>query len=356
MSIVQIAKRAGVSTATVSRVLNDRPGVRDEVKSQVRAAVQELNYVVPLTKRGPKPGNIRKPREERAVGTLAVVVVANNQKDLFGMPVIASAFGGIMRSAIQNNFKVLIEEMWDFNKVSPVLSSGEVDGVIAFLHSGLRPGDFRTALESIQQYVPVVWAMGGDAGVTSVDHVIPDDRAIARLAFDHLVEHGCRQLAFITDHPDWAMMRNRGQFFSALAHDAGIDWTVFVASDDRRDGDLFGAHVVVEGNLDLLVDRIVASSPRPDGIFIGSDALTAVVHPMLLRRGIMPGEDIRLVSCDNEEVRLAGLHPRPMSIDIGSAEVGTVAVRRLRTRMENLSEPPVLIKVAPFVPESAPIE
>ena len=97
-----------------------------------------------------------------------------------------------------------------------------------------------------------------------------------------------------------------------------------------------------------------AASPRPDGLFIANDATTALVHPMLLRRGIVPGKDILLVSCDNEQVRLGGLVPRPLSIDIGSAEVGAVAVRRLRFRIEHPSEPPILIKVAPSIPASLP--
>jgi DNA-binding LacI/PurR family transcriptional regulator len=219
----------------------------------------------------------------------------------------------------------------------------------------------------MQQYVPVVWAMGGDAGINAVDHVIPDDRAISRLAFDHLVTSGCKQLAFITQNPTWAMMRNRGQVFAGLAHDARMEWSAYLVSNDPRDGELFGARAVVEPSLEQLVDRIARASPRPDGIFIGNDATTALVHPMLLQRGInpgknipgknipgknIPGKDILLVSCDNEQVRLGGLIPRPLSIDIGSAEVGTVAVRRLAFRIANPAEPPILIKVAPFIPGS----
>jgi DNA-binding LacI/PurR family transcriptional regulator len=349
MSIMEIARRAGVSTATVSRVLNDAPGVRQETKQQVRLAVAELNYVAPLIKRGPKLGASRKSRLPRRLGTIAVLAIGDSREWL-QLPVMAAAVAGVTREANRNGSRVLLEEMLDPAKPSPSLMSGEVDGAIAFLSSGLAPGGFREALMTVQRHCPVVWAMGGDAGISPVDHIIPDDRAIARMAFEHLVEHGCRQLAFLTVSPKWAMMRNRGQVFAGLAHDMDLNWSSYVVSNDPRDGDLFGPRSVVAKNLEELVAKLASAADRPTGLFIGNDAATAWVHPMLLQHGIVPGKDIRLVSCDNEEVRLSGLIPQPLSIDINSTEVGAVAVRRLYFRMDHRNDPPIMIKVAPSIP------
>jgi DNA-binding LacI/PurR family transcriptional regulator len=351
MSILQIARRAGVSTATVSRVLNDLPGVRNDTKQQVRLAVEELKYVVPLVKRGPKPGSIRRSRiiSRQSVGTIVVLAIGSGLEWL-KLPVMASVVSGIAREANKGGTKVLVEEMIDPSKPSPSLLSGEVDGAIVFLSSELPASGFREALMKVQQYVPAVWAMGGDAGMAPVDHVIPDDRAIARLAFEHLAEKSCDELAFLTVRPKWAMMRNRGQYFAGLAHDAGKPWSAYIVSEDPRDGDLFGPRTVVERDLGALLDRLAIASPRPTGLFIGNDADTSWVHPMLLNRGVVPGKDILLVSCDNEEVRLAGLIPRPLSIDIGSVEVGAAAVRRLAFRINHRNDPPMMMKVAPFLP------
>src|SRR5437879_3909205 len=59
MSIVAVAKRAGVSVATVSRVLNNLDNVRAETVKQVRAAMRELGYKPPQVRRGPKRGSRR---------------------------------------------------------------------------------------------------------------------------------------------------------------------------------------------------------------------------------------------------------------------------------------------------------
>ena len=56
MSIVDVAKRAGVSVATVSRVINDFPGVSPRTARQVRTAMKELLYVPAPIRPGPKPG------------------------------------------------------------------------------------------------------------------------------------------------------------------------------------------------------------------------------------------------------------------------------------------------------------
>ena len=65
ISIVDVAKAAGVSNMTVSRVLNRSRGVRPENIAAVMAAVEELGYVIPLRKRGPKPKSGRSGKKAR---------------------------------------------------------------------------------------------------------------------------------------------------------------------------------------------------------------------------------------------------------------------------------------------------
>ena len=91
------------------------------------------------------------------------------------------------------------------------------------------------------------------------------------------------------------------------------------------------------------------STPRPTGLFVSNDYAAVQIYPILQQMGVVPGRDITIISCDNEEIRLAGLQPRPASIEVGAEEVGWQAVRRLVSRMENADEPAILINVAPRV-------
>jgi DNA-binding LacI/PurR family transcriptional regulator len=199
------------------------PGVRDDTKSQVQAAVLELNYVAPKVKRGPRLGSTRKARiierttnsaryfpgvagdATAGTGTIAVIAVGEGM-DWLQLPVMAACVSGISRAASDAGLKVLLTEMPDFRQPRSLLVNREIDGAMVFISSRIKPGDFSQALALLERHVPVVWVMGGDAGAYPVDHVIPDDRAIARLAFDYLTKHGCHHLAFMTRNPAWVMM------------------------------------------------------------------------------------------------------------------------------------------------------
>jgi len=347
MSIVRVANHAGVSTATVSRVLNNMPGVRAETIRQVRAAVEALNY---------EPGQLRRIRRNGAASTTArprrrtnaiAIITVGQSRHWLQLPVMAASVAGISRGARELGYRLLLEEALDVEQPLPAALGRQVDGAIVFLSSVLVGPAFYAALNAIARQIPAVWVMGGGPGGVAVDHVAPHNHAVGHLAFEYLKSRGCRDVAFLSKLPAWPVMRDRGQAFCSAAHDHAISCGTFLLSDDARDGALFGAGAIVEADLSTLVDRLVESKPRPTGLFVSADETTVNVYPLLRRAGLRPGEDIHIVSCDNEQIRLAGLSPRPASIDTGAEEIGWRAVHRLMSRMENPAEPPVLINVAP---------
>src|SRR4051794_33880232 len=157
MSIVSVAKRAGVSVATVSRVLNDLDNVRAETAEQVRTAMQEIGYTPPRIRRGPKGARRRPVPLGMRTGQLAVLTLGGLQNWL-QLPVMASAVTGITRAAKEMEVRAVLDEMPDPQTVSPILRRREVDGAVVFCMSGVPI----THLVRLQEYVPVVWAMGNE--------------------------------------------------------------------------------------------------------------------------------------------------------------------------------------------------
>src|SRR3954453_10998774 len=94
MSVTEIAKRAGVSIATVSRVLNNHPRVRPETAVQVRKVLDDLGYRLAAVRRGPRLGR----RAAARTGTIAVVAVEGKDHTRFRIPIFANALGGIVRA------------------------------------------------------------------------------------------------------------------------------------------------------------------------------------------------------------------------------------------------------------------
>jgi LacI family transcriptional regulator len=353
MSIVEIANHAGVSTATVSRVLNNLPNVRAETAKQVRASAEALNYDV-LTSKRARHRSISQPRHSRRRTNALTILTVGATRDWLQLPVMAATVAGIARGAREHDLRLMLDGQLNWSKPSDIITNQTVDGALVFVPSSMKGTKPRESLALIRKHLPAVWVMGAGAAIPGVDHIAPDHQAIGFVALEYLKDRGCQNVAFLTLNPAWHLMRTRGQGFAAAAHDNHISTSYFLLSDDPTVGDLYGPRAIVENNLESLIARIAQSRPRPDGLFISNDATTAQVYPLMQRLGIQPDRDIAVISCDNEEIRLSGLYPRPASIDCGAEEVGWRAVQQLVTRIENTDEPGIQINVAPrlVVPES----
>lgn len=341
MSIVEVAKAAGVSTATVSRVMNNLPGVKADTIAQVKAAVAALNY---------KPQRVHSGRKKAArvtklrTGSIAVITLGHGRTWL-EMPILASAIGGIQRGADLHNLRLLLGEMSDPTKMSSLVTNRQIDGAVVFVPSEVPAPVAEATLKAMQKHVAVVWAMGTEMA-SGIDHVTPDNISVGYQAFNYLKRIGCRRFGFLAAHAQWPLTRLRGQAFMNSALDAGLIPSMHVVATDEHVIEAYGRHAVAEQTLEQLVDRFIKMEHRPDGVFIPTDFTTSYVYPLLAAGGLRVGRDVQIVSCDNEEARLSGMHPRPVSIDIGAEEVGYRAVQRLLNRIERPNGPPLVIQVA----------
>jgi DNA-binding LacI/PurR family transcriptional regulator len=109
----------------------------------------------------------------------------------------------------------------------------------------------------------------------------------------------------------------------------------------------YGSGAIMQSALPELIEAFAKLSPRPDGLFIDRDSTAVRVYPLLQKFGIQPGRDLTVISCDNDEMALSALSPRPATIDLASEELGCRIVRRLLLRIENLDEPPIMIQTMP---------
>lgn len=341
MSIERVAKYAGVSTATVSRVLNEIPTVSESTIKAVKEALKAVNYDPLAVKRGPKPGS-RRPDAGHKVKMIAVMAVGLGREKLH-FPVTGSVVAAISSAAKQKRIKVLLDEMPNLNEISDLLENQEVDGAVVFLADDAP----LEVLDRLQKHVPIVWAMGGQAGSVSVDHVSENNTAIGYVAHQYLYNHGCRDMAFLTMLPHKRNARQRGQGLLGASADAGHICRSFVMTEDPIMAGTFGSGVTMAPDLPALIEAFAAASPRPDGLFVDRDSTTVRVYPLLQRLGIEPGRDVKIVSCDNEESTLSAMSPRPASIDLGTEELGGRILRRLMLRAENREEPPLMIQSTP---------
>jgi len=345
MSISKVAKRAGVSVATVSRVINRFPGVSTQTAKQVRAAMRQLSYVPAEVRPGPKLGSQRI-RSRMPTETIAVLTVGQPSSEWLRLPVMAAAFAGITEAAKARHLRLLVDEMRDPEQVSALITRREIDGAIVFRASRLGHDGFDGLLA---HRLPLVWMLGALERPAQIDHVTADNIAIGYLAHEYLAGRGCCDIAFFTEFPEWPLMRMRGQALANAARDAAHRITSFVVGQNSPAVECYGLDVHCAATLETLVDQLVSMTPRPTGIFSSMDLLTLKLYPLLQSRGVVPGRDVTIVSCDNQESFLSMLSPRPASIDLRAQEIGRRAVARLMERIECPEESPLLIQVPPTV-------
>jgi DNA-binding LacI/PurR family transcriptional regulator len=121
----------------------------------------------------------------------------------------------------------------------------------------------------------------------------------------------------------------------------------YIIRTEEPDAQFDGDNVVVCDSVEDMARRLAHA--RPEGVFISRDGDTVQLQPMLQQIGVKVGQEMTVVSCDNDDVRLSMLNPRPASIDLCAEEIGRRALNRLIGRIRKPEEHPVRILIVPRV-------
>lgn len=318
MSITKVAEIAGVSSSTVSRVINNHPRVSPRTAEAVRKAMAELDYTPSDRRPGPKPAN----RNGKAfnIKFLALGAVRGSATPGFG-----DLLSGVSQAATHHGLRVSFSHVPEMRTLTRELQSEVVDGLL--LHGQVPDSAVRSQLSRM----PTVWVMGNRVRPDWGDQVLPDSYGIGELAATHLHQAGHEHLAFLNlDSRFWPFRRYEHAF-----EDTGraLGATVTSVTHERRQVESYWATHDPEA-VEQLVTRLLDIHPRPTGLFVADDMQVVQIQPALQRRGIEIGPGhTELVSCNNELPYLAGLSPRPVSIDIRLSAIGRRAVEQLQWRL-----------------------
>ncbi|MGW2559272.1 LacI family DNA-binding transcriptional regulator [Streptomyces sp. NPDC001514] len=277
-----VAARAGVSRATVSRVVNGGAGVRAPLADRVREAVAELGYV---------PNHAARSLVTRRNGAVAVII-AEPEFRIFSDPFFERQVRGISRELAANDSQLVllwVEGTEDHDRIARYLGGGHVDGALAF---SLHDDDELPAIV-VESGVPAVF--GGRPGpgargagtrghARAVPFVDCDNRGGAREAVRHLVGLGRTRIAHIAGPLDQTSALDRVDGYrEALGGAAGpVAQGAFTVES--------GARAMAE-----LLDR----HPGPDAVFAANDLMASGALRVLRERGLRVPEDIALVGFDD---------------------------------------------------------
>ncbi|MER5212975.1 LacI family DNA-binding transcriptional regulator [Streptomyces sp. NPDC002838] len=325
-TLEDVARRAGVSKSTVSRVINAEPRVRVEVVERVREVIAELGYV---------PNQAA--RQLVTHRTNAVAVVATQpQNRLFLDPFFDLLLRGVRRELAEHGAQAVLlflEEPDDYARVADFLGGGHVDGAVLF---SLRPGDQLPAMID-RLTLPTVFGgrpllRDGDT-VRGHAYVDGDNRGGARQAVQHLVSIGRRRIATITgpyDQENSAVDRLAGY------RDVLLDAPHLVErADYTRQG---GADAMA-----ALLDRC----PDLDAVFVASDFMASGAMQVLRERGHRVPDDVAVVGFDDLTEIAESTDPPLTTVHQDVEGMGRLMARLLYDRTTRAGTPDVSSVVVP---------
>ena len=304
-TIYEVAKEAGVSRQTVSRVLNNRPDVSPETRERVKEIIEQLDY---------QPSAIARSLSLKKSYTFGVVTA--------GLKYIGPSrtLSGTTREADELGYGLLLKELASFsaNNVSPLLQwfqSHHVDGII---WAAPEIGDNRNWLTafSTEINIPIIFLTMDkreDVSIVTIDNYLG-----GKLATEHLLDLGREKIGHISGPLDWWEARERKRGWEDALSAAGIQQNNYMW---------------VEGNWSsksgkLAMRALLDTYPEMDAVFVGNDQMAlSVLQTAWEARKKVPN-DLAVIGFDG--IPEAEFYSTPLStIYQNQDEVGRTAVREL---------------------------
>lgn len=309
-TIKEVASAAGVSTQTVSRVINDRPDVSPKTRKRVQEVIDKLGY---------QPSALARSLIQQRSYTLGVVTA--------GLKYIGPSrtLSGITSAAEEAGYSLLLKELphFDANDVEPIfqkLLSRHVDGIIWAVPEVGRNRDWVQSPVDIG--VPIVHlAMQPQDGIGVVSI---DNYHGGRMAAEHLIEQGYQHIGHITGPLDWWEARQRLAGWREALQQAGRK------VEDRQ---------WAEGNWSAnsgiqAIQKLIKQYPEMDAVFVANDQMALSVLQYACQNDLRVPEELGVVGFDNIP-ESAFYWPPLTTINQDQHKVGEVVVQEMMKIIEN---------------------
>ncbi len=271
ITIQQIAEKANVSIATVSRIINHKGPVKESTRQKVLQIMDEYNFQ-------PKTGQ----GSNRDAKTILVYMPD------FQNPFNASAFEGIQKSAQAAGYQVLILQDTQ-NDYQRLLKHDFVTGIIVLTSSTQS-----TIIDEVLNRYPVV-VCSGVSKYPSVSSVCTDNFSAAKRATEYLISCNRKKVALLNSSPQFNYSQQREAGFRQAMSDAGLpvneSWVVRLST--------INFNIAASNMLHLF-----QQPDYPNAVFAVSDMYAAGTIQAAKQAGLRVPEDVAVIGFDNTEICL----------------------------------------------------
>ena len=319
VTIKHVAADAGVSLQTVSRVINNEPNVRPEMKERVQQSIDKLGYVPSIA-------------AQRMSGSRSYLILAINDRDRTiadwrareGRDWVDQMLLGGMLTCAEHGYRLLLELVDTHNdhverELGAAISALQPDGVILTPPHSENP--LITGLLA-ERGIPV--ARIGSEMEGPGFAVTMGDRHNARLATDHLIELGHERIGFIAGPDEFSLAAWRVEGWRQAMDDAGLSHAGLCEQGD------FGFDSGTAAATALL-----ERADPPTAIIASSDQMALATLEVARRKGLKVPQDLSLISFDNSPIVRFTEPPltaidQPISATIARAVEMLIAARKAK--------------------------
>ncbi len=318
VTIKDVAKKAGVSPSTVSRVIADSSRISQDTKKKVRKAMSALGYHPNINARNLVA------KKTKAIG----VIMPSSADKALQNPFFPEILRGIGSVAHEMEYSITlstgITESEILNEVKRMVYGSYVDGVI-LLYSKV---DDPVMMFLYEQNFPFVVVGKPHKQINEVTHVDNDNVAAGHQITKHLIDLGHERIAFIGGFLDLFVTRDRVEGYEAAMKEAGLPCpssykihTEFLKSGGRE-----------------AVEFLLSLETPPTGLVVSDDIMSLGVLSRLEEFGVSVPKDISLVSFNN--VYLSEItKPSLTTVDIQIYDLGAYSAKALIEKTTNKAEP-----------------
>lgn len=324
-TIHDVAKLAGVSIKTVSRVVNQEPGVREATRERVQSAVDKLQYK-------PHTGaRLMRSSKSNLVGLITSAISTVSRDPVKAGLSSIHIVKGVQQACRKAGKTLLIidtePDETDIQHHIDILLSHRVEGIIYVLDH------HRLIAPPLVQDTPF-WLVNGYS-TPSFPAVVPDDYTGQQLAVEYLVAQGHKRLAYVGLAIELEAGRLRREGFIDAAQAAGL-----VNEDVQTTFGMKLGESTPFSILEGLLKQFFTQKNPPTAICFGNDQMAMNAIPMLNSLGLRIPEDVSIIGFDNDMAIVSGAKPALTTVTLPYQRMGQVTAKKLLQQLNDTDKEP----------------
>ncbi|GCE30591.1 LacI family transcriptional regulator [Dictyobacter alpinus] len=308
-SLINIAARAGVSIATVSRALNGKDGVKPETRERILSIAQELQQTSSFANRAMS-----------ATKTATICYVVNQlHSPVEDDPFYPIIMRGVEEELANHGYHLLLttingRQVDSVETFKPV-AEGRVDGLI------LAGPDISTNfISELKQIGMPVVLIDNNLPSAAIDSVNIDDLQGSQWATEHLLAHGHSSIVALLGPETWFSSARRGLGYQLAMQQAKLTPHIFRAEDTNMETGM------------ALIKEALTALPKLSAIFTANDAMAFGAIRWLQQNQLRVPEDVAVIGYD-DTLYSALSSPTLTTMRVFKRELGMLAARRILTML-----------------------